>query len=170
MSQQTLNAPPINSPFTTGDSSEKGDTPNRLVTKLTANFNELYGRSIQIPSRLRTLAAIAQPPQAMASPPIFTLSAANAVATTNGNYNCRYDNADLTVFTYAGGVPLAVVTAGQFSNISMSGGASFYGTGNGSHGTLDIYWGSDAPILDLAFKLQNNFDITYRLWVDELDG
>src|SRR5882757_8754527 len=42
MAQQTLNAPPVRSPFTTGDSSEKGDTPNDLVTKLQAMLTEVY--------------------------------------------------------------------------------------------------------------------------------
>lgn len=44
MAQQTLNAPPVRSPFTTGDSSEKGDTPNDLVTKLQAMLTEVYGK------------------------------------------------------------------------------------------------------------------------------
>src|SRR6266705_877596 len=47
MAQQTLNAPPVRSPFTTGDSSEKGDTPNDLVTKLTTMMTELYGKALQ---------------------------------------------------------------------------------------------------------------------------
>lgn len=46
MAQQTLNAPPVSSPFTTGDSSEKGDTPNALVTKLQAMTTELYGKAL----------------------------------------------------------------------------------------------------------------------------
>lgn len=44
MAQQTLNPPPFRSPFTTGDASEKGDTPNDLVTKLQAMLTELYAK------------------------------------------------------------------------------------------------------------------------------
>jgi len=47
MAQQTLNPPPVRSPFTTGDSSEKGDTPNDLVTKLTTMLTELYAKALQ---------------------------------------------------------------------------------------------------------------------------
>lgn len=46
MVQQTLNPPPFRAPFTTGDSSEKGDTPTDLVTKLQTMLTELYAKAL----------------------------------------------------------------------------------------------------------------------------
>lgn len=47
MAQQNLNAPPFRAPFTTGDSSELGDTPRDLVNKIQANEAELYAKALQ---------------------------------------------------------------------------------------------------------------------------
>ena len=46
MAQQTLNAPPFRAAFNTGDASDKGDTPNDLVTKLQAMLTELYAKTL----------------------------------------------------------------------------------------------------------------------------
>lgn len=46
MVQTTLNPPPFRADFTTGDSSEKGDTPTDLVTKLQAMLVELYAKTL----------------------------------------------------------------------------------------------------------------------------
>lgn len=46
MAQQTVNPPPFGAAFTTGDSAEKGDTPNALVTKLQSMLTELYGKAL----------------------------------------------------------------------------------------------------------------------------
>jgi hypothetical protein len=45
VTQQTLNPPPVYSPFTTGDASDKGDPPNALVVKLQAMLTELYSKA-----------------------------------------------------------------------------------------------------------------------------
>ena len=44
MAQQNISITPFSAPFHTGDSGEKGETPNSLTTKLQANETELYGK------------------------------------------------------------------------------------------------------------------------------
>lgn len=122
--------------------------------------------------RLRALALRGAAPVAMTTPPTITLGLANANSTVKtANYDVGFRCDDLTVFTYAGGIPTFDATTGSPGPMWARGSQCIRGT-TAAHrrGPLDVYFGSDAPDVDIAFNLPNSINQTYRVWVDEGAG
>lgn len=84
MAQQTLNAPPFRSPFTTGDASEKGDTPTDLVTKLQAMLTELYTKAVTAAAKYTLNATVGSTTAALGDLTGANYVVANYSAVTSG--------------------------------------------------------------------------------------
>jgi hypothetical protein len=131
MVQQTLNPPPVTSPFTTGDSSEKGDTPNALVIKLQAMMNELYSKA---------LAGAKYVTSAVAGPATAAAGDLTGALTVNAIYSNIGAN-NLTTRTAAQMIADAGLVVGQSYEL---------GIGNTNAGTLTLVGGTGVTISGTA--------------------
>lgn len=110
-------------------------------------------------------------PPVMASPPTVTGGVLNAASTINGNgVTAPSVLATDTRLFYAGSVPIAanlVASHPGSSSAARIAGSVNYGDTTRSGNLLEVYFKTDAPVLEVGQRL---FSAKFNIWVDIGDG